>query len=348
MRAHTKPARLVRLTSARPRATVAPVNRICSPAAILALVLAACPAPDDGGAPSSTSGESSTGPDANSSSATGPSSSSTGGDEPSTGAVETTGEVSGSSSGTSSEAESSSGSSTGAVDLCGDGQVGPGETCDLGAETKICDDDCTLPMCGDLHVNAAAGEECDDGNVDEEDGCLSDCKLPVCGDGKVQVGEACDDGNEFDGDGCDNDCLVTLYTWTGVKANVAVDALVGWDLCFEYPGIPDMTSLNSVFAKCKQSLLLFACGSQNKPATYILAAQAMRVDLLKSADAANPNILNDTQWANDFTHYGFSTVGIDMTDQSSYMFMWTMKDGFIKAARCGSSPTEMRFVVYGH
>jgi cysteine-rich repeat protein len=45
-------------------------------------------------------------------------------------------------------------------------------------------------------------EECDDGNLDDTDACLSDCALPACGDGIVQNEEECDDGNASDADEC--------------------------------------------------------------------------------------------------------------------------------------------------
>ncbi|MFT3924658.1 MAG: fibro-slime domain-containing protein [Myxococcales bacterium] len=37
----------------------------------------------------------------------------------------------------------------------------------------------------------------------------SECR-PVCGDGEVQMGEDCDDGNRNDGDGCPADCLAPI------------------------------------------------------------------------------------------------------------------------------------------
>jgi cysteine-rich repeat protein len=47
---------------------------------------------------------------------------------------------------------------------CGNGTVEPGEQCDSGGvDTAFCDADCTIPACGDGHVNLFAGEECDDG-----------------------------------------------------------------------------------------------------------------------------------------------------------------------------------------
>lgn len=63
------------------------------------------------------------------------------------------------------------------------------------------------------------GEECDDGNTTDGDGCDSTCVVegsPVCGDGLVWAGEECDDGpgtpaapgTPVGGDGCSSSCTV--------------------------------------------------------------------------------------------------------------------------------------------
>ena len=47
------------------------------------------------------------------------------------------------------------------------------------------------------------GEQCDDGNSDDTDSCLSSCEEASCGDGFVHEGvEACDDGELLAGDAC--------------------------------------------------------------------------------------------------------------------------------------------------
>ncbi len=70
---------------------------------------------------------------------------------------------------------------------------------------------CRPLTCGD--ENTDDGEECDDGNDNDNDGCPSTCFYAVCGDGFVwnEAGgdEECDDGNAVDDDGCDSDC-----TWS--------------------------------------------------------------------------------------------------------------------------------------
>ena len=95
-------------------------------------------------------------------------------------------------------------------------------------------DTCTA-VCGDKALGGE--EECDDGNVEDGDGCSSSCMIevgyscvhyavppypcgvsedwcmPVCGDGLVLGSEVweegyCDDGNLESGDGCSRGCQV--------------------------------------------------------------------------------------------------------------------------------------------
>ena len=49
--------------------------------------------------------------------------------------------------------------------------------------------------------NPEEGEECDDANLDDGDGCDSSCfteAVGVCGDGVVDDLEECDDANNVD------------------------------------------------------------------------------------------------------------------------------------------------------
>jgi cysteine-rich repeat protein len=91
---------------------------------------------------------------------------------------------------------------------CGDGAVnaGRGEQCDDGNE-NVLDDcaDCRPTWCGDGRVNSSR-EQCDDFGPTRV--CDEDCTLPACGDGVTNrvAGEACDDGNVASGDGCSAQC----------------------------------------------------------------------------------------------------------------------------------------------
>ena len=50
------------------------------------------------------------------------------------------------------------------------------------------------------------GEECDDGNQDDTDGCTTACT--TCGNRQITSPETCDDGNLVDEDFCPSDCKV--------------------------------------------------------------------------------------------------------------------------------------------
>ena len=92
---------------------------------------------------------------------------------------------------------------------CGNlNEVQCGEMDGLGCTWSLGD----ASYCGDGTRDITFGEECDDGNQANNDGCTSGCKTEVCGDGLVQsgLGETCDfgvdNGVAF---GCDDvTCLV--------------------------------------------------------------------------------------------------------------------------------------------
>jgi len=92
---------------------------------------------------------------------------------------------------------------------CGNGVLNPGEQCDDGntIDGDGCDSNCTFTGCGNGIVTA--GEECDDGNHVNGDGCDANCTFTRCGNGIVTSGEECDDGNLVNGDGCDSNCKTT-------------------------------------------------------------------------------------------------------------------------------------------
>jgi cysteine-rich repeat protein len=73
-------------------------------------------------------------------------------------------------------------------------------------------------ICGDGTLDKKNGEECEDGNVANGDGCSASClreganSFGTCGNGTVErsaagAGEDCDDKNLIDGDGCSSTCL---------------------------------------------------------------------------------------------------------------------------------------------
>jgi cysteine-rich repeat protein len=99
----------------------------------------------------------------------------------------------------------------------GDGYLDPSVTSELNDTLEefnsVGPEDCEPeePVCGDGELDD--GEECDDGNNTDGDGCSATCTIeeppppePFCGDGELDEGEECDDGNNTDGDGCSEEC----------------------------------------------------------------------------------------------------------------------------------------------
>lgn len=75
---------------------------------------------------------------------------------------------------------------------CGNHIVEPesGEICDP-PEPGACSDDCKSRLvCGNHIVDP--GEQCDDGNRDNGDGCSSTCQFELCGNGMLDPHEECD------------------------------------------------------------------------------------------------------------------------------------------------------------
>ena len=64
----------------------------------------------------------------------------------------------------------------------------------------------SVEACGDHILDW--GEECDDGNRNNNDECSKVCTNTYlqCGNGVLDVGEECDDGNQMSDDGCDEVC----------------------------------------------------------------------------------------------------------------------------------------------
>jgi large repetitive protein len=96
--------------------------------------------------------------------------------------------------------------------VCGDNVIEGGEECDDGNTedgdgcSSVCMDE-NAENCGNSALDP--GEECDDGNTVSGDGCSATCVsevTPACGNNILELGEECDDGNTAAGDGCSATC----------------------------------------------------------------------------------------------------------------------------------------------
>jgi cysteine-rich repeat protein len=96
------------------------------------------------------------------------------------------------------------------LESCGNGIVdsAAGEECDDGnlSNNDACLDTCRLNRCGDGFVEFGV-EACDNGGINDAS-CNANCTLPTCGDAitNTAAGEQCDDGNAVNGDGCSTSC----------------------------------------------------------------------------------------------------------------------------------------------
>ncbi|HEY8376457.1 MAG TPA: DUF4215 domain-containing protein, partial [Nannocystis sp.] len=211
--------------------------------------------------------------------------------------------------------------------VCGDGIVYEGvEQCDEGGAGPTCDADCTPAMCGDEVVNPAAGEECDDGNADDTDACLSTCKNAFCGDFVVQQGvEECDDGTPGGDDLCNN-CKVSPYRYifvTSATYSGALDNVSGADFkCYQaamqagLPKAPENTwtawiSMNAVQASQRVDM--------SYTGWYVLPTDPPTLVAKGWAGLTSGTLLH----AIDHTEYGMPIV------DSTYVWTNTRVDGML-------------------
>jgi cysteine-rich repeat protein len=82
------------------------------------------------------------------------------------------------------------------VDNCVSGQT---QTCDPfeGASTEICT--------GEIDEDCDGLVDCNDDDCSEDPACQEPA---VCGNNVVEEGEQCDDGNNINGDGCNSECVI--------------------------------------------------------------------------------------------------------------------------------------------
>ena len=76
-------------------------------------------------------------------------------------------------------------------------------------EVELCLPSAKDPFCGDGFLEPRLGEQCDDGNLTNGDGCDANCAPEFCGDGVVQpdLGEECEVGEDAAcSRGCQSDC----------------------------------------------------------------------------------------------------------------------------------------------
>ena len=138
--------------------------------------------------------------------------------------------------------------------VCGNALVEQGEDCDDG--NTIDGDGCSssCDRCGD--GTTQSWEECDDGNTAEHDACTPACRFPTCGDGYQAPAEVCDDGNSSGTDDCTPACELPTCNdgFVNVAGEVCDDGnLIETDDCTtECTESPQTPTLELTLAQVKQ------------------------------------------------------------------------------------------------
>lgn len=265
------------------------------------------------------------------------------------------------SSGTTADAssfpEDSSSGSTGHDDSSGGSGEASGGSTSTGGETSSGDSSSTSGTAG-----TSAGESTGE-STDESSTGSTTAPAPFCGDSEVDDGEDCDDGNDQQGDGCDA-CAWEPWQQEGVAHDVPVADLHGWTQCWtdDYSGTADRL-VSSLAESCDKAQLLIAClplGSD----TLTLAAHAPRGDVLSIVDynAGERRVANGVAW---YWAPSDNVVGFGPADNTTKCTMqgedeqlcWTTtgdapSDTFSFGNRCGSklgfsdpeAPTWQRIV----
>jgi len=128
--------------------------------------------------------------------------------------------------------ETTDATTTGDLSLCGNGEVDPGEMCDLGLDNSdvgYCKNDCTLAVCGDGELWIGV-EQCDnpEGNDGTYGGCTDNCTFaPFCGDGELQSSEGCDAG-PLNGTGEHAEGFVSCSATCGLEARRVIVSSKGY------------------------------------------------------------------------------------------------------------------------
>ncbi|HLD18111.1 MAG TPA: hypothetical protein VJB99_03505, partial [Patescibacteria group bacterium] len=134
--------------------------------------------------------------------------------------------------------------------LLSSGQISASGSLPVGCSSSCLHTGSTTPsaLCGDGKIQEDFGEDCDDGNTKDGDGCSSIClreggnSVGTCGNTsrefneKTGAGEDCDDGNTKDGDGCSAKCLAEGASSIGQDCgdgNVAGSEQIGGEECDE-------------------------------------------------------------------------------------------------------------------
>lgn len=254
--------------------------------------------------------------------------------------------------------------STGSPPECGDGIVGPSESCDLGyaenSDQGACTLSCEHATCGDGLI-WAGHEHCDHGPNNNDaayNGCTTQCVAgPRCNDGVVQEPEECDEG-DANGSGftpengvpCDVGCkfvarmaFVSSVAYTGGQLGGVEGAHLRCQLLAGLAGLDNATHFKAILSDADWSPLIGFSGGE----LPLVRRDGVRVadrwsDLLELgpengvvADEFGEIWLYERVWTG-------TAPGGDLFDQAQTCASWTSSSPVDKGrgGRTGVDPTD--------
>lgn len=251
---------------------------------------------------------------------------------PSDGSTSSTGSSDASSTGTT-ETSSSSSSDSGSSGSSSGGAVSGDET-----STSAVDDTSSSGSSTGTTSGGPTDESSSSGSTT--------APAPFCGDGEVDDGEECDDGNDQQGDGCAA-CAWEPWQHEGVAHNIPIADLHGWSQCWtdDYSGTAELP-IGSLAESCTKAQLLVACLPVDAD-TLVLAAHAPREDVMFPVDhsAGERHEANGVAWYwspnyDDGDLVGFAPAGNTTkcnTKGEDEQLCWkTNVETFSFGTRCGA------------
>ena len=158
--------------------------------------------------------------------------------------------------------------------ICTTDSCNPAVGCVNANNAAFCDDDdpCTvLDVCfaggcvGSGDLSCSDGDKCTTDVCTPGIGCQYPAITPCCGNGQKEGGEECDDGNEVDGDGCKNNCTIQTITRTvpGFSGALGPDMSgSGWSQCAGTASFG--TTGKQFYPLCEgHQQIRFACSTDN-------------------------------------------------------------------------------------
>lgn len=211
--------------------------------------------------------------------------------------------------------------------MCGDKHLDPGEQCDDGnvANADGCSATCSLEMtCGNGLLEGT--EQCDDGDTSSGDGCSSTCTIEMtCGNDVMEGTEECDDGGVENGDGCSSSCTTEsqyMYaaTWSFRTVANAVQACpTGYDTIAVYSQPVDEDGANVGSAVVD----LFNCADGTGTVAPLYEGR-YRVWLESTNHDASAKYATATSVILDLSQAGLTYSTIIYTDGGYFQFAWNL------------------------